>query len=211
MRARSRLSRSKHDDEKALSDDDSRATSRPVGENDRRENEEVMKRYVALLRGVSPVNLKMPALKKCFEEAGFTDVKTVLASGNVVFSARAMKEATLEKKCEAALHEATGREWMTLVRSVDHLREMLEADPYSEFELPKDAKRVVTFFRTLPSPKPKLPIEKDKARILTIRKHELFTAYVVVPGNPAFMALIEKTFGKEVTTRTWDTVKKLAK
>jgi len=26
-----------------------------------------------------------------------------------------------------------------------------------------------------------------------------------------FMSLIEKTFGKDVTTRTWDTVKKVAK
>jgi len=33
-----------------------------------------------------------------------------------------------------------------------------------------------------------------------------------VPGEsgPVFMKLIEMTFGKEVTTRTWDTVKKCA-
>jgi uncharacterized protein (DUF1697 family) len=45
-----------------------------------------MPRYVAFLRGVSPMNAKMPELKKCFESAGFTDVKTLLSSGNVVFS-----------------------------------------------------------------------------------------------------------------------------
>lgn len=42
-------------------------------------------RYAALLRGVSPMNARMPALKAAFEAAGFTDVRTVLASGNVVF------------------------------------------------------------------------------------------------------------------------------
>ncbi len=40
-----------------------------------------MTRYVAFLRGISPMNLKMPELKRCFESAGFTEVKTLLSSG----------------------------------------------------------------------------------------------------------------------------------
>ncbi|MGI9089029.1 MAG: DUF1697 domain-containing protein [Chthoniobacterales bacterium] len=44
-------------------------------------------RYVAFLRGVRSTNLRMPELKKRFELAGFTDVKTFLSSGNVVFNA----------------------------------------------------------------------------------------------------------------------------
>jgi hypothetical protein len=40
---------------------------------------------------------------------------------------------------------------------------------------------------------------------------EVFSAYVPSPRGPVFMTLIEKTFGKEVTTRTWDTVRKVAK
>jgi len=40
-----------------------------------------------------PVNAKMSELKKSFEAAGFTDVKTNLRERNVVFSARAASEA----------------------------------------------------------------------------------------------------------------------
>jgi uncharacterized protein (DUF1697 family) len=40
-----------------------------------------MAQYVAFLRGVSPMNLKMPDLKRCFESAGFTSVRTLLSSG----------------------------------------------------------------------------------------------------------------------------------
>ena len=47
-----------------------------------------MPRYAAFLRGVSPMNAKMPDLKAAFEAAGFTDVKTLLSSGNLVFTAR---------------------------------------------------------------------------------------------------------------------------
>lgn len=68
-----------------------------------------MRRYVAFLRGVSPMNAKMPALKKAFEAAGFTEVRTVLASGNVVFSAPASPEASLERRAEAAMRTSRAR------------------------------------------------------------------------------------------------------
>ena len=45
-----------------------------------------MARYAAFLRGVMPTNCKMADLKKAFEAAGFTGVKTFLASGNVATS-----------------------------------------------------------------------------------------------------------------------------
>ena len=50
-----------------------------------------MPRYAALIRGVSPMNCSMPKLKKAFEASGFGDVRTVLASGNVVFDAQLEK------------------------------------------------------------------------------------------------------------------------
>jgi uncharacterized protein (DUF1697 family) len=168
-----------------------------------------MRRYAAFLRGISPMNAKMPELKRCFEAAGFTDVKTVLSSGNVVFSARASSEALLERKAETALKKRLGRAFLTIVRPVDALRTIVVSDPYGAFRLPPGAKRVVTFLRNRPEAKLTLPIELDGARILCLRGSEVFSAYVPGPRGAVFMTLIEKTFGKEVTTRTWDTVKKV--
>ena len=169
-----------------------------------------MQRYAAFLRAVSPMNAKMPELKKCFEAAGFTDVKTLLSSGNVVFSARAASETSLERKAEAAMKKHLGQPFLTIVRSVDALRRILDSDPYAPFRLPPDAKRIVTFLRGAPRAKLELPIERDGARILCMKGSEVFSAYVPGPRGPVFMTLIEKTFGKEVTTRTWETVKKAA-
>ena len=42
------------------------------------------------------------------------------------------------------------------------------------------------------------------------KNQEIFSAYVPGPKGPVFMALIEKTFGTDLTTRTWDTVRKCA-
>jgi uncharacterized protein (DUF1697 family) len=157
------------------------------------------------------MNAKMPELKRAFEAAGFTEVKTLLASGNLVFSASRASEATLERKAEAAMLEGLGRAFLTIVRPVDGLRELLASDPYRSFRLPPGSKRVVTFLRNAPAAKLKLPIEQDGARILDLRGNIAFSAYVRTPKGPVFMTLIEKAFGKEQTTRTWETVEKAAR
>ena len=170
-----------------------------------------MPRYAAFLRGVMPMNAKMPELKKAFESAGFTDVKTILSSGNVVFSARAASETSLEQEAEAAMRQRLGRAFFTIVRPLDTLREMLASDPYRAFRLPPAAKRIVTFLRATPTAKVRLPIELDGARILALKGREAYSAYVRSPKGPVFMTLIEKTFGKDVTTRTWETVAKVTR
>jgi uncharacterized protein (DUF1697 family) len=169
-----------------------------------------MPRYAAFLRGVSPMNAKMPQLKACFEAAGFTNVKTLLSSGNVVFDSKSTSDAAVERKAEAAMEEHLGRTFYTIVRRVDELQKMQGADPFAQFKLPANFKRVVTFLREQPTAKLKLPIEFEGARILAVQGREILTAYVPQQNNPAFMTLIEKTFGKEITTRTWETVRKCA-
>lgn len=167
-----------------------------------------MPRYVAFLRGVSPLNAKMPELKSCFEGAGFTNVRTVLSSGNVVFDTRAASDASLERKAEAAMQDVLGRTFYTIVRRVDYLLTLLETDPYAAFSLPSNAKRVVSFLREPRSSKLALPLESDGAHVLCMIGTEVFTAYLPSANGPVFMTLIGKSFGTDVTTRTWETIRK---
>ena len=92
-----------------------------------------------------------------------------------------------------------------------YLNALIESDPYAEFGLSSQAKRVVTFLRRPTEVTISLPIERDGACILKVRNQEVFSAYVPGPKGPVFMTLIEKTFSSEVTTRTWETVKKCAR
>jgi uncharacterized protein (DUF1697 family) len=170
-----------------------------------------MPRYAAFLRGVMPMNAKMPDLKRAFERAGFTDVKTILGSGNVVFAAPKAKPVLLEKKAESAMEAELGRSFMTIVRPIDALQRLVESDPYRALELPPGARRVVTFLRVSEIPKLTLPIEEDGARILVVVGGEAFSAYTRTPKGPVFMKLIEKSFGRDQTTRTWETVVKVAR
>jgi len=170
-----------------------------------------MERYAAFLRGVSPMNAKMPALRRAFEAAGFRDVRTVLSSGNVVFSAPAAKEPALARRAEEAMGQHLGKVFPAIVRRIDALQRLLASDPYQGFSLDPAAKRVVTFLRARPRTGLRLPIEQDGARILCVEGAEVFSAYVPSPRGPVFMALIEKTFGTDLTTRTLETVKKVAR
>ena len=114
------------------------------------------------------MNARMAELKRCFEGAGFTDVKTVLSSGNVVFDARARSD--------------TGCSATRIVEAAQWRRQLDRAFSHKA--------------------KLSLPLEADGVRILVLKGREVFTAYVPNPRGPAFMALIEKTFGVNVTTRT---------
>lgn len=103
-----------------------------------------------------------------------------------------------------------GHSFDTIVRAVADLQALVESDPFAGFDLAPGAKRVVTFLHGAAAPKPSLPIERDGACILKATGTEVFSVYVPSPKGPVFMSLLERTFGKNITTRTLDTVRKCA-
>lgn len=170
-----------------------------------------MPTYAAFLRGVMPTNCSMAELKQCLETAGLGDVKTVLGSGNVVFSCRAASRESLERKLEAAMQKSLDRVFPATVRSIEELTTLRTADPFAALDVPLEAKRIVTLLRAKPTVKVKLPLELDGLHILCVQGTEVFSAYRPNPKGPVFMAHLEKTFGKDLTTRTWDTIGKVVK
>jgi uncharacterized protein (DUF1697 family) len=92
-------------------------------------------RFAAFLRAVSPMNAKMPELRRAFEKAGFTNVVTVLSSGNVVFDAERAPVRALERRAEAAMQKHMGHSFVTIIRPVNGLKKLLAADPFTPFKL----------------------------------------------------------------------------
>ena len=88
-------------------------------------------RYVALLRGINVGGrnpIRMPALRSCFEEQGFADVSTYIASGNVLFSAGGAS-ATLTRRIEAALAATFGYPASIVLRSRAQMGEVVAGAP----------------------------------------------------------------------------------
>jgi uncharacterized protein (DUF1697 family) len=166
-------------------------------------------RFAAFLRGVSPTNARMPELQRAFEEAGFGEVTTFISSGNLAFSAKPTALAALERRAEAAMTRHLGQAFLTIVRPISGLRALLATDPFLGSGVRPEAKRIITFLRRAPATAPGLPIEQDGARIVALIGTEAFSAYLPTPKGPVFMTLLQRTFGKEQTTRTWQTVARL--
>lgn len=90
-----------------------------------------MTNYAAFLRGVNVggVNLTMAEVATALTDAGFTAVKTVLASGNVLLQSAA-GAASVRKKAEAALRERFGYDAWVLVYDIDAVRAVVDAYPF---------------------------------------------------------------------------------
>jgi uncharacterized protein (DUF1697 family) len=95
-----------------------------------------MTRYVALLRGVNVNGITVTSveLAALFRSLGFDGVKTVLASGNVVFETGAGDEKALKSRIEQALGERFGYDaWIVLVTH-EHLERVVRGYPFEEVE-----------------------------------------------------------------------------
>jgi uncharacterized protein (DUF1697 family) len=90
-----------------------------------------MTTYAAFLRGVNVggINLKMAEVASALTEAGFANVRTILATGNVLLESSA-KAAAVRKKAEATLREAFGYDAWVLVYDIDTVRAVLDAYPF---------------------------------------------------------------------------------
>lgn len=171
---------------------------------------------VAFLRGVNVGGHKkiaMAALKKAFESMGFRDARTVLASGNVVFEASG-KDPHLDLTVARGLEKAFGFPVKVVLRTVRELRALVASEPFGSVLSDPDVRLYVTFLapRKAAGAPPRLPAPAKGFRILRAGQGEVFSVVRLSPdaGTPDLMAFLERAFGREVTTRNWQTVTKLA-
>ncbi|HEY6172510.1 MAG TPA: DUF1697 domain-containing protein [Candidatus Kapabacteria bacterium] len=177
-----------------------------------------MIRHAVFLRGINVGgNKKVPMaqLKVTLENMGLTDVKTLLASGNAMFSAKKENIITLTKRIAAALEKEFGFTIPVLMREMSRLEEMFASEPFKAIKVTKDIRLYVTFLSEVHKTKLKIPYTSDdKAiRILKLEDDALYSVLDLSKGKGTVdaMAIIEKEFGKLVTTRNWNTIEKMMK
>ena len=177
-----------------------------------------MPTYVALLRGINVGGHKkvpMADLKKMMEKMGLKNVKTLLASGNVVFDAIDGDTAKLTKKMEEQFTKTFGFSSSIILRSKGHIDTLLKAAPFKGIKVTPATRLYVTFLSSPQKGTLTLPYQTpDKLfKILSASATEVFSVATVSPegGTVEAMGILEKAFGKNVTTRNWNTVEKLVK
>lgn len=173
-----------------------------------------MTTYVALLRGIAPMNpaMRNENLRRVVEELGHREVRTVISSGNVLFESNRRSTARIEREMEEAWPERLGFNSTTIVRSRQQIERLVQADPYGTLEHGRTSYLLATFFKRppelpfeLPFTPPGLPLE-----LVAMVDGTLFSVTdTTVAGTPDLMVWLEREFGKELSSRTWKTVQRI--
>src|SRR5690242_6493912 len=171
-------------------------------------------RYAAFLRGVNVggVNLKMAQVAAALENASFTNVKTILASGNVLMDSRTGVDA-VRKKAEKALRDEFGYDAWVLAYDVKTVQAISDAYPYDR-EL-DGHHSYVTFVTDEDVLKELAALAKDAGPDEKIKRGK-GVIYWQVPNKGTLDTTIGKTMGKKrykssTTTRNLRTLDKVLK
>lgn len=129
-------------------------------------NDKVMKyKYVALLRGINVGGNKKIDMKKLislFESLGYTNIKTYINSGNVLFESN-KKQMIVQKDVETSVEKEFGFEIPTLVKTKEELITIADAIPKEWQNDPTQKTDVAYLFHEIDSEKiiDELPIKKE--------------------------------------------------
>ena len=172
-----------------------------------------MSTYVALLRGINVGKAKriaMADLRALLEGLGYTDVATLLNSGNVVFKAGKGSPKKLATDISAAIATRLGIEVPVIVESARGLALIAEENPFANTA--DDPSRLLVAFVT---------DANVLAAMSAIRPHVVAPEQFHLGTHAAYLhcasgileskaaeALLGKA-GKAATTRNWATVQKL--
>lgn len=169
-----------------------------------------MVRYVAFLRAINVggnSQIRMDVLRDLFENAGFDNVRTYIASGNVLFNSEETDSAKVQTIIEAFLEKQMGKHIDVFVRTTRDIKTLVKKDPFRG-ETDDNIRRYVTFFYATPD----IALTKTAECEIFSVKDGLVCSRVFM--NKGRFGNLAKAFGKEATkgtTRDWDTVKAIAK
>jgi uncharacterized protein (DUF1697 family) len=174
--------------------------------------------YVAFLRGINVGGntlIKMTDLKTAFESIGLKNVVSVLTSGNVVFEAISSAPTVLKRQIEEMLATRFGVPVVAILRTASQISKLIKSNPFQGRKLSPQIKLQVTFLAKENKTSAKFPIAlpAKEFQIVQVSSGEICSVVDLSTNarTPELMKVLEKQFGKGVTTRTWNTIEKVAK
>jgi uncharacterized protein (DUF1697 family) len=176
-----------------------------------------MPKYVAFLRAINVGGhvVKMDHLRSVFEELGFKNVETFIASGNVIFDTRTTNVKSLESKIEKHLQKSFGYEVITILRSVDDLVRISEYEPFETHELNAEGNTLfVCFLADQPTKKATKNLLSRATAVdgFHVSDREVYWLYRRNNGESKFYGPpLEKCLSLPTTVRNVNTVRRLAK
>lgn len=173
-----------------------------------------METFICLLRSVnvSGVNLiKMAELKTFWESLGFTEVKTYIQSGNIVFKSEHKGDiGFLEKSIE---EKFTTKNVSVILKTPEELQQIIANNPFANEPDFNPKINYVSFLQATPE---KQRVEQFNTLtfgedLFIVAGDVLYLKYAGGAGNSKLTnKVIEKHLGVQSTARNWNTTNKLA-
>jgi len=171
-------------------------------------------KYVALLRGINvggKTLIKMADLKAAIEDAGFSDVTTLIASGNVIFSSPERHQAKIEDTLEKVIHARFKLPVRVLVYSKDQMEHVIGDVPRG-WNTRKDIRMYVAFLKAPTTPSQVVSQMKPKEGIDEITPGPS-VVYMATLMSGLTKSNINKIIGTKIygnmTMRNYNTTKKI--
>jgi uncharacterized protein (DUF1697 family) len=174
-----------------------------------------MPTYVALLRAINvgvANRLKMADLREALDGLDLESVRTLLQSGNVVFSSTSRSAAKLEARLEERVREKLGLDSDCFVRSSADWRELVRANPFPREAKREPSKLLAIALKKRPTAAAVSALQSSIEGPERLRAHgrQLYAFY---PNGTAksrlTIARIESALQTRATGRGWNTVLKL--
>ena len=155
----------------------------------------------------------MADLRSFMEELGFADVRTLLQTGNVVFSGAAQSASKLERALEAASAARLDLSVAYVVRTPKELTAAIADNPFKKEAAAHPAHLAITFLKNAPMPDAvaRLQAAIKGSEIVHAIGKQLYIVYPNGIGESRLtIKIIEDRLGTQGTARNWNTTLKLA-
>ena len=171
--------------------------------------------YVALLRGINVGGhrtVAMSDLRDLFDDLGFTGVKTLLQSGNIIFDARRRSTTRLEDLLEKETAKQFGLATNYLVRSATEFKKIVSDNPFAGEAKSDPSHLVVMFLKQSPraGSLDELRASLHEPESLRCKGKQLYIVYSKGIGRSKLTGtLLERKLRTVGTARNWNTILKL--
>jgi uncharacterized protein (DUF1697 family) len=172
-----------------------------------------MRQYIAFLRGINGgLTLKMADLRKLFEKLGFSNIKTVLATGNVIFEASQSHRMDIASQIERAIASAYDYETVAILYTKAELGDLVEANPFQGISPSTQSSLQVSFTQRklgrLPFDTP-YDVPQKGYKVLGMIDGAVCSVIDLSGAmRPDLLAVLDRAFSKKVTTRNWKTIER---
>jgi uncharacterized protein (DUF1697 family) len=176
-----------------------------------------MTKFIAFLRAINVGGhvVKMDQLRQLFEELGFANVETFIASGNVIFDAKSKDTNALQRRIEKHLYNALGYEVATFLRTLAELEHVANHRPFPESEMSGPGNTLyVGFIADIPAKAVAQKVEALVTKVddLKVSGREVYwLLHTNFSDSKLSGATLERTLGMKATFRNINTVRRILK